>query len=251
MKLFKCVILILFLAPTFAQSQALTLLKGKITSQIKELNDVYVTNVRSESSTATDRNGFFTMFVKAGDTLQFSGLQILTKKILITENDVAKKLYVTGVEAKIIPLEEVEINKYPNINAVSLGILQKPAKVYTPAERKLRTATGLYPEASVGMMAGGSIGLDPIINAITGRTNMLKKEVQVEKKEFLLQKIEYLFKEEYFLENLKIPKDYLRGFWYYAVEDPKLAAALNARNRMMARFIFSDLATKYLEILKN
>jgi hypothetical protein len=98
-------------------------------------------------------------------------------------------------------------------------------------------------------MAGGSIGLDPILNAISGRTAMLKKELKIEKKEYLLKKIEYMFKEEYFLENLNIPKEYLRGFWYYAVEDQKLEEALNAKKKMMARFIFSDLANKYLELL--
>lgn len=252
MKLFRVLILFLFLGQNSAQSQELNLLRGKITSQIKELNAVNVTNIRSESNTATDDNGNFSMFVKVGDTIQFSGLQIVTKKTVVTENDLSKKLYVIVVDAKVIPLQEVEIKKYSNINAVSLGILQKPAKVYTPAERKLRTATAAYfdPYADF-FMAGGSLGLDPIINAITGRTSMLKKEVGIEKKEFLLQKIEYMFKEDYFIENLKIPKEYLRGFWYYAVEDVKLAKALNAKNKMMARFIFSDLATKYLEIVKN
>ena len=125
--------------------------------------------------------------------------------------------------------------------------MQKPAKVYTPAERKLKVATDL--DGKIGF--GGAMSLDPLLNAISGRTAMLKKELAVEKKEKLLQKIEYLFKEKFFLENLKIPKDYLRGFWYYAVEDPKLVSALNTKNKIMARFIFSDLATKYLEILKN
>lgn len=251
MKLFKSIILFLFFLPIVAQSQGLTLLKGKITSQIKELNDIYVTNLRSESNTVTDKTGNFSMFVKVGDTLQFSGLQIILKKKVIEEDDVAKKLYVVTLEAKVIPLDEVEVRNYPNINAVSLWILQKPAKVYTPAERKLRTATGLYPTANLGTMAGGSIGLDPLINAITGRTAMLKKEVKIERKEDLLKKIEYLFKEDYFTDNLKIPKDYLRGFWYYSVDDSKLAEALDAKNYIMARFIFSDLATKYLEILKK
>jgi hypothetical protein len=100
-------------------------------------------------------------------------------------------------------------------------------------------------------MMGGSIGLDPIINAITGRTAMLKKELKIERKEYLLQKIENLFKEEYFTENLKIPKEYVRGFWYYAVEDPKLTEAINSNNKMMARFIFSDVASKYLELLNS
>jgi hypothetical protein len=247
MKLFKSIILVLFFVPIVAQSQGLTLLKGKVTSQIKEMNDVYVTNLRSDSNTTTDKNGDYTMFVKVGDTLQFSGLQIITKRTIIEENDVAKKLYVVSLEGKVIPLDEVTIKKYPKINAVSLGILQKPAKVYTPAERKLKAASDL--DAKIGF--GGSMSLDPLLNAISGRTAMLKKELSVEKKEFLLQKIAFMFKEEYFLENLKIPKDYLRGFWYYAVEDSKLELALNNKNKMMASFIFSDLATKYLEILKN
>lgn len=247
MKLFKSIFLFLFFAQTFAQTSTLTLLKGKITSKIMELNDVNVANLRSESTTATDRNGNFSMFVKVGDTLQFSGLQIIGKKIVIDEKDIAKQLYVINLEAKVIPLEEVEIKKYPNINAVSLGILQKPAKVYTPAERKLKAATDL--DAKIGF--GGAMSLDPLLNWMSGRTAMLKKELKVEQKEYLLQKIEYMFKEEYFLENLKIPKDYLRGFWYYAVEDPKLTEALNTKNKIMARFIFSDLAVKYLEILKN
>ncbi|UPT71656.1 MAG: hypothetical protein M0D53_04730 [Flavobacterium sp. JAD_PAG50586_2] len=150
----------------------------------------------------------------------------------------------------MILLDEVEVKKYPNINAVSLGILQKPAKVYTPAERKLRTAEELHWYSPLLIPLGG-MSVDGMINSISGRTAMLKKELKVERKEYLLQKIEYMFKEEYFLENLKIPKDYLRGFWYYAIEDPKLVEALNSKNKIMSRFIFSDLAVKYLEILKN
>ena len=190
------------------------------------------------------------MFVKIGDTLQFSGLQVVTKKVVIDENDVLKKLYVVTVQAKVIPLEEVEIRQYPNINAVSLGILQKPAKKYTPAERKLRTA-GEFHWYSPLLIPIGGMPLDGLINSISGRTAMLKKELKIERKEYLLQKIEYLFKEEYFTENLKIPKEYVRGFWYYAVEDSKLTEAINSNNKMMARFIFSDIASKYLELLNT
>jgi len=39
-------------------------------------------------------------------------------------------------------LDEVRINEYKNINAVSLGIISPNTKHYTPAERKLYTATG-------------------------------------------------------------------------------------------------------------
>lgn len=250
MKVIKCLPLLLFFGQTFAQTPTLTLLKGKITAQIKELNDVYVANLRSESTATTDSNGNFSIFVKVGDTLQFSGLQITTKKSIINENDAVKQLYVISLDAKVIPLQEVVIMQYLNINAVSLGILQKPAKVYTPAERKLRTATAAYPTDIFGPVTYGfSVGLDPVINAISGRTVHLKEEVTIEKKEKLLEKIEYTFHEDFFLERLKIPKDYLRGFWYYAIENSKLVSALNANNKMMARFTFADLSIEYLEII--
>ena len=96
MKLFKSIIIFLFFAQSFAQKATLTLLKGKIVSQIKELNAVTVANLRSESSTITDVNGNFSMFVLIGDTLQFSGLQIITKKKVISENEKAV-IYLTKI----------------------------------------------------------------------------------------------------------------------------------------------------------
>jgi hypothetical protein len=248
MKLFKTTILFLFFSSAFAQTATLTLLKGKITSQIKELNEVYVTNLRSESNTVTDENGNFSMFVKVGDTLQLSGLQVITKKAVIDENEIIKKLFVITLHAKVIPLDEVEVKTYPNINAVSLGILKKSAKKYTPAERKLATATKAYPTLGVGNYMGFSAGLDPVLNWMSGRTTMLKKELTIERKEKLLEKIENLFPVAYFTDNLKIPKESVRGFWYYAIEDPKLTDALYEKNKIMARFIFSDLSTNYLEL---
>ncbi|TBX69543.1 hypothetical protein EZL74_06600 [Flavobacterium silvisoli] len=243
-------IIIVFSAVKSTAQEPLVLLRGKIVSQIKELGEINVVNLRSESVTTTSDNGNFTMFVKERDTLQFTGLQILTKKVAVTSSDINKQLFVVTVEPKVIPLEEVEIRQYPNINAVSLGILQKPAKTYTPAERKLRAAEEFHWYSPLLIPLGG-MSVDGLINSITGRTAMLKKELRIERKEYLLQKIEYLFKPEFFTESLKIPKDYVRGFWYYAVEDPKLVRALQEKNKMMARFIFSDLATRYKELLNQ
>lgn len=247
---FKAIILFLFFAPILAQSQDLTFLKGKITSQIKELNEVYVTNLRSDSNTTTDRSGSFSIFVKLGDTLQFTGLQVVTKRMIISEDDLAKKIYVVALEGKVIPLDEVEVKTYPNINAVSLGILEKPAKTYTPAERKLRAAEEFHWYSPLLIPLGG-MSFDGLLNSISGRKKMLENELKIERKEQLLLKIEYLFKEEYFTGNLKIPKEYVRGFWYYAVDDEKLVEALTKKDKIKAQFIFSDLAVKYLEILKN
>ena len=218
----------------FAQSTELVFLKGKLVCSIKNLSDVNVTNLRSETTTVSI-NGDYSMFVKVGDTIQFSSIQIETKKVIIQESDLAKSLFVSSLEPKVIPLDEVEIKEYKNINAVSLGILDKPAKKYTVAERRLYAAS--------------SSPLDGLLNAISGRTDLLKKELEVEKKEMLLKKIEYQFDPEYFTINLKIPQEYVKGFWYYAIQEPRLVNEINSKNKSMAKFIFAELATKYLELL--
>jgi len=174
-----------------------------------------VYNLRSDSNTTTNENGDYSLFAMAGDTLKFISIQIETKKIVITHADLTKSLLVTTLLPAVTNLDEVQIKEYKNINAVSLGILEKPAKQYTPAERKLYTAT-------TGL-------LDPLLNTISGRKAMLKKELAVEKKEKLLQKIEYQFEVDYFTSKLKIPAENVKGFWYYAVDDRRLEEALNAK----------------------
>jgi hypothetical protein len=231
----------------FAQSTELVFLKGKLVCSIKNLSDVNVTNLRSETTTVSV-NGDYSMFVKVGDTIQFSSIQIETKKVIIQESDLAKSLFVSSLNPKVIALDEVEIKEYKNINAVSLGILDKPAKKYTPAERKLRAAGELHWYSPLLIPLGG-MSVDGLINAISGRTAMLKKELEVEKKEMLLKKIEYQFDPEYFTNNLKIPQEYVKGFWYYAIEEPRLVNEINSKNKSMAKFIFAELATKYLELL--
>ena len=64
-------------------------------------------------------------------------------------------------------------------------------------------------------------------------------------------KLENQFGVEYCVQKLKIPQEYVKGFWYYAVQDPKLAEALNGKNKTMATFVLSDLATKYKSLQKQ
>lgn len=246
---FRILILLFFIQNIgFSQSDELVFLKGKIVCEIKEINQINVFNLRSESSTTTNETGDYTMFVKVGDTLQFKSLQTEIKNIIIQEEDLVKKLFVTTLVPKVIALEEVEIIEYKEINAVSLGILDKPAKKYTPAERKLATAEELHWYSPLLIPVGG-MSVDGLLNAINGRTAMLKKELEVEKKERLMLKIENQFKPDYFTDKLKIPEMNVKGFLYYAVEDVKLMELINAKNKEMAKFRMSELATNYLALL--
>lgn len=137
-------------------------------------------------------------------------------------------------------LSEVTITDYKNINAEALGIVPKGQKTYTPAERKLKTAG----EMSIGSV----ISVDPLLNWISGRTKMLKKEVEVEKKELLQTKMANNYEREYIVNTLKIPEEYVDGFLFYAAENEQFATAMKTKNYTMATFVLSELASKYREI---
>ena len=101
------------------------------------------------------------------------------------------------------------------------------------------------------MYTAQSSGGDKLLNAISGRTAMLKKEVAIEKKEGLLKKMEYLFDDNYYTERLKISVEDIKGFQYYCIEDAEFAVSLSSKNKTMSMFLITDLARKYLKILEN
>jgi hypothetical protein len=133
---------------------------------------------------------------------------------------------------KITELNEVIVKK----NAIE-GISIIPGqKQYTPAERKLHTATN-------GI-------LDAPINWMSGRTAMLKKEVAVERKERLLDKVGILYEDKYYIETLKVPEIYIDDFQRYIIEDKEFTAALKVKNRTMMLFLITKLAVNYNAIPK-
>lgn len=226
-------------------------LNGKVTSTYSDLEGIYLINLKSKEATLTEHGGYFSIKASVGDTLVFSSVQFRALKVAVKETDFNKELFFVKMDPIVRFLDEVRFNEFKNINAVSLGIISPNTKHYTPAERKLRTASNAYPSYGIGTNVGVTAGLDPIMNWISGRTTMLKKEVEVEKKETLMDKVEGWFERKYFVQTLKIPEDYVKGFEYYIVEDVKFAEAMKSKNKTMATFIMNDLAVKYNQLLKD
>jgi hypothetical protein len=239
----------LFLANgALAQNEWVKTIRGKVVSDIPDLDGIYIINLKSDVTTATEIGGYFSISVAVGDTLLFSSVQIIGRKVVITDKDLAKDLFLIPLEPKINRLDEVIVKQYKEINAVSLGIIAADTKHYTPAERRLKVASGVDPRGNKDGSTGGSVALDPLFNWMSGRTAMLAKELEVERKETLLQKIENQFGIAYCIEKLKIPKEYVKGFWYYIVEENRFTTALKGNNTTMTTFIMTELATTYLSL---
>lgn len=234
-------------ANIWAQQMPRTQLKGKVFAEIAALDGIYVINQKTEKTSITNQEGEFTTFATVGDTLVFSSTQFREMRIALTSKDFEDKLVTVKMNAVINQLDEVIVSN--RINSVSMGIIPKGQRSYTPAERRLSTATNLNASANVGTMMGGSISADPLLNWISGRTKMLKKELEVEKKESYLRQLENMFDANFYVNKLKIPSEYVKGFEYYAVENESFVTILKSKNVATITFLISELAIKYKEII--
>lgn len=232
-----------------AQESGSTTLQGKISANTMDLEGVYVINLKTEKSTITEKDGYFSIAAIPGDSLIFSAVHLKGIRIGLEQKDFEKELFLVKLQAMVTPLNEVVVRRYDNINAFSLGIVSKGKKSYTPAERKLYAATSLNPTANGDGTAGGSISADPLLNWVSGRTKMLKKELEVENKESCLLQLENMFDKNYFVNILKIPLEYVRGFEYFIVENERFTTILKSKNKTMTEFLMGELAIKYNEII--
>lgn len=239
MKINNTLLFLFFLAVqiTFGQKAVSKEIFGQIFEQSTSVEGVNIINNNTQITTVSDVNGMFSIVVKAGDVLVFSSVNLEPLKRRITSDDLNSSSLVIKMTAKQIELKEVVVNENANITAENLGIIPHGQKKYTPAERKVYTAT--------------STSVDKVINAISGRTKMLKKEVKVEKKEALFRKLEYLFEEAYYTDRLKIPLEHIKGFQLYCVDNPEFAVSLDTKNKTMSMFLITRLAQEYLTIIEH
>ncbi|MEM8520265.1 hypothetical protein [Flavobacterium sp. PL12] len=218
-----------------SQTREVKEISGSITADSVSVEWVNIVNTTTEKATVSDTNGNFKLLVSVNDILILTAVNLETVRRKIVSEDLVKDFLTIKMISRSVLLKEVVVNE-ATFSAESLGIIPYGQKKYSAAERKLYTATS-------------GNGIDGLLNTISGRKAMLKKEIIVEKKERLLARIDVLFEDHYYLETLKIPKLYIKGFQYYCVEDVPFANALRAKNKALVMFLIVELAETYNEII--
>ncbi|RZJ71494.1 MAG: hypothetical protein EOO45_11880 [Flavobacterium sp.] len=251
MKIKYLIIVSLLLLPFVLAAQERQMVKGRVMAGTFGIRDVLVVNINGERETRTDSLGNFSIIARTGDLFVASDFRIIAKKVRFTPDIIKNGVLIINVEQNAIELEEIVIERYANITSESLGIVPKGQRRYTPAERKLKAASGLKPDLSVGGSLGANVPFDPLINMFSGRTSILKKELETERKEQLIEILNGIFSDDEIEADFKIPKDYVKGFIYYLVEDTQLAAVIRSKNESMIKFLIGGLAAKYTDAIAN
>ena len=238
--------ILFLLLSQFVVSQNDSILKGKIIVETNDNEGITIVNISNKTNTISTNGGYFKIKAKLNDTIMFSALHLIAKKHIVTKRDFNNDLLFIKLDIYTRHIKEIMVTNSDDINAESLGLVPKGQKKYTPAERRVKTAG----DWSGNGINGGILTLDPLFNAISGRTKQLKAELEIERKEFLQNKIYTNFDSEFITNQLHIPEEYVEGYVFYIVEDADLKTAIKAKNKTLITFRMSALAVDFLK-LKN
>lgn len=209
------------------------IINGKVITGLYPVKDALVVNVSAQREVRTDSLGFFTLPAREGDSVAVSDFKIIQKDFFIEAKHINGNLLIIPVESSVYELEEVVINEYAHINSLSLGIIQHDIVLPTVAERRLAAS-------------GSGDPLGALINVLSGRNKMLKRDVETEKKIMALDQLDYLFEDSFFVDDLKIQKELIKSFKYFAIEDKELREVIKVGEVGLIKFKLADLVKEFL-----
>ena len=219
-----------------AQDRTKTL-QGRVSSPDMDVVGVVVQNRAFQEAVITDLDGNFSIKVKVGDTLVFSAVHFRRKLLPVTENLYNSSFVEVPMEEFVNELREVVVRPYnlsgdldqdignmelePDVSALALGLPNAGKRIPTQSERMLQEAGSLK---GLGLGLLTSVPLNPLINAITGRTKMLKERVALDKKAARTQRVQNSFTDSLFVTTLKIPLEKIDDYMYFCEADPRFMA---------------------------
>lgn len=234
----------LVLGCLLSQAQETRPLNGRVEAKDKDVVGVVVQNISSNNAVITDLEGRFSIPVQVGDTLVFSAVQFKKKSLPINAVIFNTNFVSVNLEEFVNELEEVVVRPYnlsgnldedlenltlkKDVSAEALGLPNAGVRIKTQSERKLQEAAG--PKFSPTMIL--SPPLNPIINAITGRTKMLKNRVKLDKKYARTQRVQDFYVDSLFVTTFKIPKEKIDDFMYYCEVDEEFQQVVGSKDKL-------------------
>lgn len=229
----KIFIVILFLFSVGVQAQERVTKNGRIIGKYFDLHDIAIQNVNLKKTVYSEKGGYFKLPIAVNDTVVFSSENFKPIFIVVTPADIKSRFLYISLEPNDDTLDELVID----------GTIKKNAYLEAKSRRvsnykKLHTAT-----------SGGPIS--KLINILSGRTKMIKRAIELEEQNDLAELMINSMSESYFIEELKIPKEYIGGFGFFLIDDIDVVEAVKRRNSYQLEFLLPLKAEMYLEMIKE
>ena len=207
------------------------------------------------TGTVTDENGTFVINARENDTLNISGVQYEPRQIVVITPIYERGRISFYLIPKIEELDQVTISNITlsgnierdiketkldlYLSATDLGLPENTLPPMTVEQRKLYSATS----------GAGAIG--SLINAISGRTKMLKKHVEVGKLRAAVESKRDQFSDSIYMRELNIPEALIEDFVYYIFEQEEEIKQINLDNSLELLNYMLTKSSLYLNLKKT
>lgn len=228
-----------------------TEIEGRTVENGEGIPDVHILNLSARTATITNADGVFRLEVSQGDTLMISAVRYMRLMWVISpealeagEIEIPLQPFVNELDEVVVSpyaltgdlaedLTRVPENKAPT--SYSLNLPNATARKYTPTENRLNEAT----------TGAGLVPLNPLLNAITGRTKRLKKQLAVENRFAKLMEIRQPFADSVFVDQLGIPEERLSDYLYFCEVDSLFNAVAYSGDQLRIWAFFRRKGEEY------
>jgi len=241
-----------------------TLITGKVVDSLGIVKNANIINLKTNQGTFSSDTGHFSIYVAIGDALQISSIQYVTKEITISKKSIENK----SLNIKLIPntyvLDEfelkrnhlmgrlgVDINAVPTDKRDSLlrnvmdfsNVNMKKAEADDYIDKRVRPQIN-ETDPTKAFVGAGAVYRMPFKD----NESILRKELKRQKA--IPYKILSELGEQFFFDELKIPKDNYFHFLEYC--NPLGIEDLHKENKTLELIkIFQKESKTYLKIIKK
>ena len=221
------------------------------------LNQVYVTNLSSQSTVYTDYFGAFKIPAKPGDVIRFTSIISDRKDVTVTAEDLQNQSNFVELKIAYYDIQEVVISKFK-----PTGNLRKDVSSLKTGEKALALqkmiglpapkGDGTSPQLPVAGFAGGGLtfSLESIYDILSGDRQKKERASQYEKMNSAVTGIKNYFGTAYFT-NLKIPANYIDNFLQFVYTSDNILPYVQSNNYEAVGIYIEKYLPIYQRRLRN
>lgn len=219
---------------------------------------VYVTNLRTNHTTISNFTGTFLIQAKVNDTLKIQSDWYENRLIILRPNLFNKQTIVVHLAVQTIQLNTAYIGQKLTGNLEKDVKNGKKADVVTKLYKSLGVNPDIKPIKDTSSLKAGFLSGDitltrldigRIYDVFSGKAKQRKALLDYEDKYDKITKIKNYFGDDYFTNDLKIPKFKIRDFIDNALTNTESKIELNDVNYFKLLQLFNSYSKIYLDFL--
>jgi hypothetical protein len=219
MRYFTILLCLFLCSKSISSQEQRKLIKGEVTLNRLSINDVHIINLHTKKGTVSNNSGVFNIFVKLGERLLISRLNLKEINIVITKEQLKSLSLRVSLNEQVTILEAFTLERPRGIFDVDKDILIYAGPTVSAQTLKLpySNTKGNADNAVFKIQSGAVLSLDNLASMLDGskkRGEALRKR---SKEETELRKIRKYFTDDFFITDLQIQQNNINSFLNFCV----------------------------------